>query len=228
MEYPMTDVSSKTQSRARLSLGTSNSAIYKSAVKNLDGRHPGGGVLLDVGCGNGDLWPFVRKRFSRHIGLDAVRYEGLPDGYEFHQVDLDAGRLPLPDGIADAVFAVEIIEHLENPRAFMRELTRLAKPGGWIIVTTPNQLSLLSKMTLLLKNIFNSFQSPSYPAHITALLEIDLLRIANENRLTEVAITYSFQGRMVFSARHYPAILPRLFPRAFSDNVMLIARKPTA
>lgn len=74
------------------------------------------------------------------------------------------------------------IEHLENPRAFIRVLVRLTKPGGWVFVTTPNQLSLLSQMTLMLKNQFNAFQeAPSlYPAHITALLEIDLIRITTE------------------------------------------------
>ncbi len=49
-----------------------------------------------------------------------------------------------------------------------------------MIVTTPNQLSLLSKLTLVLKNEFNAFQAGSYPAHLTALLEADLRRIGVE------------------------------------------------
>ena len=70
----------------------------------------------------------------------------------------EATSLPLASGSADVVVAVETIEHLENPRAFMRELVRLTKSGGAVIVTTPNQLSLLSKMKLVLKNRFNAFQ----------------------------------------------------------------------
>ena len=53
---------------------------------------------------------------------------------------------------------METIEHLENPRAFVRKLVRLAKPGGWVVVTTPNQRSLLSLLTLMTKGKFSHFQ----------------------------------------------------------------------
>jgi len=195
-------------------------------ARALDGRWPGGGVLLDVGCGTGNLWPFVRDRFTHYIGVDAVRYQGLPADADFHQVELDRESVPLADGIADVVAAVETIEHLENPRAFLRELVRLAKPGGWIVATTPNQLSLLSKLTLMVKNQFNAFQDGCYPAHLTALLEVDLRRIASECALEQVAIAYSLEGRIMLTARHYPQFLARRFPRLLSDNVLLIGRKP--
>jgi 2-polyprenyl-3-methyl-5-hydroxy-6-metoxy-1,4-benzoquinol methylase len=120
---------------------------------------------------------------------------------------------------------VETIEHLENPRAFVRELARLAKPGGTVLVTTPNQLSLLSKLTLLTRNQFNAFQEAPglYPAHITALLEVDLRRIARETGLEGVEVHYSGFGRIPFTARHWPRPLQG---RAFSDNVALLARRP--
>ena len=111
----------------------------------------------------------------------------------------------MPDGFADVVCAVETIEHLENPRAFMRELVRLTKPGGWVIVTTPNQLSLLNKITLLLKNQFNAFQEAPglYPAHIIALLEIDIIRITTECKQTNIKIHYSYWSRMPFTPWHW-------------------------
>ena len=127
-----------------------------------------------------NLWPFVKDRFTKYIGVDVLKYDGFPEAGEFHKIDLDTGRATLSDGVAEVVVGVETIEHLENPRAFARELNRLCRPGGWIIITTPNQLSFLSKLTLLLKNEFNAFQASSYPAHITALLEVDLRRIATE------------------------------------------------
>ncbi len=130
------------------------------------------------------------------------------------------------DATADVVAAVETIEHLENPRAFVRELVRLTRPGGWVVVTTPNQLSLLSKMTLVLKNQFNAFQDSSYPAHLTALVEIDLRRIAAECGLTDIAVAYSESGRIAGTAWHYPCLLSRCYPRGFSDNVLVIGRKP--
>lgn len=213
-------------SRARLSLGASDPAIYHMVARALDERRVSGEALLDVGCGGGHLRPFVRERFARYVGIDVVHYEDFPAEAEFERIDLNTGRVSLPDDAADVVVSVETIEHLENPRAFMRELVRLAKPGGWILVTTPNQLSLLSLMTLLIKKRFSAFQDIHYPAHLTALLEVDLKRIASECGLHDVSISYSQQGRLVLTPWHYPASLSGLFPRALSDNLMLIGRKP--
>jgi 2-polyprenyl-3-methyl-5-hydroxy-6-metoxy-1,4-benzoquinol methylase len=192
----------------------------------LEGRHDVGGVLVDVGCGAGLLWPVLRERFTRYVGVDVVRYEGFPHDAEFTQINLESGAAPLPDGCADVAAAVETIEHLENPRALVRELLRLAQPNGWVVVTTPNQLSLLSLLTLVVKHRFAAFQDVHYPAHLTALLEVDLARIAAECGLSEIHIAYSLQGRIVLTPWHYPKFLSKLFPRALSDNLLLIGRKP--
>jgi 2-polyprenyl-3-methyl-5-hydroxy-6-metoxy-1,4-benzoquinol methylase len=213
------------EARARRSLGASESAIYAMVARALDECQASGGVLVDVGCGTGQLWPCLRMRFARYIGVDAVRYEAFPVEAEFHYVDLNSGVAPLPDECADVVASVETIEHLENPRLFMRELARMVKPGGWVIVTTPNQLSLLSLLTLIFKQRFSAFQDVHYPAHLTALLEVDLKRIAAECGLSQVSIAYSRRGRLVLTPWHYPRFLARLFPRALSDNLLLIGRK---
>lgn len=42
-------------------------------VRTLAQRHPGGGVVVDIGCGSGK-WSFVSDRFDYYIGVDAVRY----------------------------------------------------------------------------------------------------------------------------------------------------------
>jgi 2-polyprenyl-3-methyl-5-hydroxy-6-metoxy-1,4-benzoquinol methylase len=213
------------EERARHSGGISNNAIYAMVARAL-GARKASGVIVDVGCGNGHLQPSLGDSFSDYIGVDAVRYDDFPAAAEFCRANLDALPVPLPDGCADVIVAVETIEHLENPRALMRELVRLAKPGGWVVVTTPNQLSLLSLLTLALKHRFAAFQDVHYPAHITALLEVDLRRFAAECGLTEVEIDYSGEGRFVLTPYHYPQFLSRIFPRALSDNVLLIGKKP--
>jgi 2-polyprenyl-3-methyl-5-hydroxy-6-metoxy-1,4-benzoquinol methylase len=181
------------------------------------------GTLVDVGCGSGALWHVLRPVFSRYVGVDLIRYDGFPTDGELVTSNLDDDSLPLDDEYADVITSIETIEHLENPRAFMRQLTRVVKPGGVVVVTTPNQLSLLSKMTLVLKNQFNAFQDGSYPAHLTALLGIDLLRIAMESGLVEPTIHYTNSGRIPFTSIHWPRWLRG---RLFSDNVLLLARKP--
>ena len=194
-------------------------------VRAIDKRRIGGACIADVGCGQGDLYGYVRSRFARYVGIDAVQYEDFPEQAEFCHLDLDSGVLPLADGSADVVAAIEVIEHLENPREFMRKLVRLAAPGGWIIVTTPNQLSFLSLLTLIVKHRFQAFQDVHYPTHLTALLEVDLRRVAAEAGLAKIEIEYSQSGRIPLTRRHYPRWLSRLFPRALSENVLVIGQK---
>ena len=213
-------------SRAASTNGTSAEPIYRMAAATLAAKGASG-LVVDVGCGAGHLWPYVREMFHDYIGVDVLRYASFPDDLPFRSVDLDTGKIPLANGSAEAVVAIETIEHLENPRAFFRELTRVAKPGGWIVVTTPNQRSFLSLLSLAVKGHFVAFQDSSYPAHLTALLEMDLRRIAAECGLSGTEIHYSKDGRIPLTARHYPAALSRLFPRILSDTLLLLARKPS-
>src|SRR5436305_204907 len=106
------------EARARSSRGLSGGPIYQMVADALHARGLTGELLIDVGCGTGNLWGYVRQRFRRYLGLDAVRYDGFPAPAEFLAADLDAARTPLADGAADVVTAVETIEHLQNPRAF--------------------------------------------------------------------------------------------------------------
>lgn len=213
-----------TTTRAEQSFGISNIAIYEMVRRVLSQHCSSSGVLLDVGCGTGNLKPFVSRWCDRYIGIDAVRYSDFPANTEFVLQNLDRPLTSFSDNVADVVISVETIEHLENPRAFYRELVRLAKPNGYVIVTTPNQLSLLSKLTLLLKHQFNAFQEAPglYPSHITALLEIDLRRIAREAGLSDIKIVYSDRGRIPFTNRNYPAVFKG---NRFSDNLLCIGRK---
>jgi 2-polyprenyl-3-methyl-5-hydroxy-6-metoxy-1,4-benzoquinol methylase len=211
------------EARARLSLGASDERICQTVADALAARQASG-TIADVGCGAGNLWSMLRGRFTRCIALDVVRYEQLPADVDFRQADLDAG-LPLADASVDAAAAVEVIEHLENPRAFVRELARVVRPGGWVALSTPNQLSALSLLTLVLKGSHSAFQESDYPAHRTALLEIDLRRILTEAGLRDIEVRFTGYGRLPLSARHYPRALAALAPRRFSDNVVVVARR---
>ena len=221
------------EERAVISGGKSAVAIHDMVAAALD--HPGltRGTCVDVGCGTGDLARRLSRGFSRYVGADIVRHDGFPDDVDFVAVDLDRTRVALDDEVADVVLCVETIEHVENPRALVRELTRLAKPGGFVVVTTPNQLSLHSKLGLLLKNEFPHFQDAPglYPAHVTALLEIDLVRMFREAGLQQLDARYSASGRIPFTARQWPRSLsarPGFLARTFSDNVLLRGRKPSS
>lgn len=212
--------------RARQTLGGSDEAIYAAAAHALR-RRGARGRIVDVGCGAGRLRTCLNDLVDSYVGVDAIRYEALPDDVAFMPVDLDRNPIPVSDNTADVAISLETIEHLENPRAFIRELVRIAKPGGWLLVTTPNQRSLVSLGALLVKGHYSAFGDSNYPAHRTALLDTDLLRIARENGLLNPVVEFTCVGRMPFTAARYPPPLPQMFPRAMSDHVLLVARKPS-
>ena len=211
--------------RARATLGTSHDAIYRALADALDARNLRGGTFVDVGCGRGDLRRFLGDRFDRYIGLDVVRYDELSADVDFRAADLDAAVWPTAGVRGDIVAAVETIEHLENPWAFVRTLAALARPGGWVVVTTPNQLSALSLLTLALKRRFSAFQDSMYPMHRTALLESDLRRIAAAAGLARIDIIFTRHGRLPLSAAPYPRALAHAWPRLCSDNVLVIGQR---
>ncbi len=214
-----------TVTRAALSEGRSENVIHGLVRAVVDAEASGAKTLIDVGCGTGTLWRVLEGRVPSYIGCDVVRYPGFPESASFVQADLNSAPYPLVGESADVVACVETIEHLENPRMVVRELVRIVRPGGLVLLTTPNQLSFLSKLTLVVKNQFQAFQDVDYPAHITALVEQDLLRIARECGLEDLAIRFTDSGRIPGTARRWPS-RAGLRGRWFSDNVLLAGRRP--
>lgn len=212
-------------SRALQSLGESGAAIHAAAVDALRQRSATGSVV-DVGCGTGRLRALLGDLATSYAGVDAVRFDGFPADAALLVADLNREPIPVADRSVDIAVSLETIEHLENPRAFCRELVRIVKPGGWVLVSTPNQRSLGSIGALLFKEHFSAFRDSCYPAHQTALLDTDLRRIAAESDLRDVSIIFTGAGRIPLTAALYPQWASRVLPRALSDNVLLVARTP--
>lgn len=206
--------------------GHSVEPVYVMAARILRERSTGLGTIVDVGCGVGTFRQHLATTGVDYVGADIVRYPAFPRSAKFVSIDPATGRIPLADATGDVVVCLETIEHVENPRALFREITRLTRPGGLVVVTTPNQLSVLSKLTLVVRNQFTAFQDGTgnaYPAHISALLEIDLIRMARECGLDAIRIGYSGRGRVPGTGVHWPRFLRG---RAFSDNIMISAIRP--
>jgi len=113
------------------------------------------GRVLDVGAGEGYLAQRVQAAIQE--GGHRARLEAcdlFPENFRVpgvpcHAIDLDGG-LPLPDGSVDLAYSVEVLEHLEDQFAFFREVHRVLAPGGRLVLTTPNVLSLTSRLRTLL------------------------------------------------------------------------------
>ncbi len=124
---------------------------------------PAAAKILDAPCGAGEVCIELAKLGYSMYGADIVN-ELLPEARavlsaNFQQANFNE-RLPWPDQTFDAIISAEGFEHLENPFAFARELHRMCKPGGILIVTTPNVTSLRSRTRFYYSGFYNCDPRP--------------------------------------------------------------------
>jgi len=211
---------------ANLSGGTSNSEI-KKMVMDIITAHGIKGRVLDFGAGRGELIKLLSRIDDMELhGVDIMnRPEDLPRAVSWRQQDLNDG-LPCAPEYFDAVVCSEVIEHLENPRSVFRNLFTALRPGGKLVLTMPNQENLRSFLTLIFRGHFASFQEQDYPAHITALLRTDLIRMCQETGFSEPYFYYTNCGWMPKARTTWQkASLNLLRGRLFSDNLGMAATK---
>jgi 2-polyprenyl-3-methyl-5-hydroxy-6-metoxy-1,4-benzoquinol methylase len=115
-----------------------------SSVAHLLKDVPSDAVVLDAGCGNGSFIALFRDRNWQLHGSDLS-----PSGIEIARKTFPGINFFLADGQSlyadflstvgpvDVVISTEVVEHLYDPRGFLRNCFELLKPGGTIVVTTP-------------------------------------------------------------------------------------------
>lgn len=113
--------------------GSSHSAV----LQMLDGAPPS--RVLDVGCSGGLLAEHIRDRGHHVTGVDIVEVPGVRERVDdFVLADLVNG-VPAAVGEGyDVVIAGDVIEHLPRPADTLRELRRLVRPGGQVLLSVPN------------------------------------------------------------------------------------------
>lgn len=118
------------------------------------------GRVLDAPAGSGALTARLLALGFAVVSADLEAPETLrAAAQEFLIADLNK-PVPLPEASFDYIASIEGIEHLENPFAWARECHRLLRPGGRLILTTPNILVSSSRWRFLLTGFYNKFPRP--------------------------------------------------------------------
>jgi SAM-dependent methyltransferase len=112
----------------RLAHAQPEDALYHIAAAHATGR------LVDVGCGRKRYAELLSPFVSERVGVD---HPDSPHPLAPADVLASAYEMPLPSNSFDTALLTEVIEHLEDPCAALREIRRVLKSGGRVILTAP-------------------------------------------------------------------------------------------
>lgn len=129
-----------------------------SAVARLMPQNGACSKILDIPCGEGAFAEAMLKQ-GREVHAADCQNVLKVRGAQFRVADMNH-PLPFRDGELDAVVSIEGIEHIERPFDFVRECHRVTRPGGWLILTTPNISALRSRWRWLLTGFHNKCKTP--------------------------------------------------------------------
>lgn len=95
--------------------------------------------LLDLGCGRGDFALAFKNNGLEVEGADIEQSKSdIISGIDVKYFDLESNNYPYPDNYFDVVFSKSVFEHISDPTVFLNEQKRILKPGGRIIILTPD------------------------------------------------------------------------------------------
>lgn len=208
--------------------GISNDLIKEYLQNNYSNDWKGN--ALDLGCGKGD-WSeilFLSKKFQMIECMDLFDGRvGMSKNLKFHSTDLANQKFPVDNEQYDFIFAIEVLEHIENPRHFLREVYRILKPNGRFIMSTPSVDSLRSKISYLLRGYFPPFCEHDYKGsgHISPISSLDFKRMSQEVGFTQLEEDFSLRGRMPMLVLDWQTFFPWLSGKQFSDVFICTAKK---
>ncbi len=132
-----------------------------------------GGRILDVGCGNGwSAYTFAGRGFDV-IGVDLnPAFFEPPPHPKLRLREGSVLQLPFEGASFDLIASYQMLEHVPDPEAALREMLRVVRPGGTITIVSPNLLSALSSLRGMSRYVWKNrprrtilIRSPEMPRH---------------------------------------------------------------
>lgn len=123
--------------------------IHQNVIAFLSRRNDlKGKDVIDLACGDGRTTFFLRSK-----GANVAPYDLFPESYKLSDkpsvVDVQE-RTAIPSESADLIVFQEVLEHLPNQLFALKEMHRILRPEGEVLLTTPSRSSLASKLSFLL------------------------------------------------------------------------------
>jgi ubiquinone/menaquinone biosynthesis C-methylase UbiE len=167
-------------------------------------------TLLDVGCGSAWIAASLLPKGVTVVSLDISKVNPLKAVNLYPSpahsgVTADTYMLPFKSASYNYVVASEIIEHLTNPEGFIKELFRVIKPGGKLIITTPYKEKLRYVLCI------HCNQKTPLHSHIQSFDEIRLAKLYNGTDLKRFNYKI-FGNKVLIFLRTYPLLKAFPFP----------------
>lgn len=156
--------------------------------------------ILEIGPGKGALSKAIRDALE----AEGIKYEIECGDIEPHQINdqnlgfecryVNAQDKFNLDKQYDIGIIVELIEHIENPFHLIREFAGILKPGSMLIVTSPNILSLASRLRFFLTGCYDYFRRPYNEywlnmGHVNPINPLQLMYILRKNGFENINVT---------------------------------------
>lgn len=165
---------------------------HEQAFRLFEPLLPRNAFVADLAAGQGAFTKLLRSAGHDVVAVDFNGEDWKLPEVELRVADLDsefAGSAVIDSKKFDAIAAIEIIEHLENPFRFVRECAKMLKPGGMLLLTSPNVESIFSRLIFFYTGrlyAFNEYETVR-PAHITPIFKWKLDMILEEAGFETVA-----------------------------------------
>ena len=184
-------------------------ATFKCLLRNLAKRGATGGDLLEVGCGYGYLLDEARSFFQRRVGTE-FSPQAADLARETGAEVFVGGVEQLPSAARfDCLVATQVIEHVYDPISFVRRLVRHVKPGGHVVLATPDIGGALRKM---MGRRWPSFKVPEHVVYFDFDSLESLMRQGGIEKISRMPYPHAFPLGLI-SAKFglsLPSVLGRL------------------
>jgi 2-polyprenyl-3-methyl-5-hydroxy-6-metoxy-1,4-benzoquinol methylase len=156
---------------------TTNSGLHEFVGEQVLAKYVQKGMrTVDLGSGPGAMAARLKA-----MGCDVIAVDRDSNGFgaEIPHFSIDFNHNDFASSIGKHAFslvtAIEVIEHVENPIGFLRNVRGLLAPDGVAVLTTPNVDSLPARLKFCLKGKIRTMDSNSEPTHISPIF-LDLFR----------------------------------------------------